>query len=31
VEVLEGQAAGAALFGSLALYFAFRLTRRLGP
>jgi putative MATE family efflux protein len=30
VEVLAGQAAGAALFGSLALYFAFRLTRRLG-
>lgn len=31
VEVLAGQAAGAALFGSLALYAAFRLTRRLGP
>ena len=31
VEVLAGQAAGAALFGSLALFVAFRLTRRLGP
>ena len=30
VEVLAGQAAGAALFGSLALYTAWRLTRRLG-
>lgn len=31
VEVLAGQAAGAALFGSLALYAALRLTRQLGP
>lgn len=31
VEVLVGQAAGAALFGSLALYAALRLTQRLGP
>lgn len=30
VEVLAGQAAGAALFGSLALWVAFRLTGRLG-
>jgi hypothetical protein len=30
VEVLAGQAAGAALFGSLAMYVAFQPTRRLG-
>jgi Na+-driven multidrug efflux pump len=30
VEVLAGQAAGAVLFGSLALFAAFRLTARLG-